>query len=216
VTRSASTSDRCAAVGRAVGRSLIYGMWNARVLGAWRVPATGPVILAVNHTHYVDGPVLMGLAPRPVHFLIKQEAFAGLLGVFLRAIGQLSVDRGAVDRAAVQGALRVLDEGKVLGIFPEGTRRGDFARLRAGLTYFAVRSGAPVVPVAVLGSTDTKGRLIHALPALRSRVDIVFGEPFQVGDGTGRRTRAALGDATVTVQERLTSHLKQAKQLTGR
>lgn len=216
MSRTVSTSDRRAAVGRGIGRALVGGLWNTRVLGAWRVPAGGPVILAVNHAHNVDGPMLMSLAPRPVHFLIKKEAFVGPAGVFLRGIAQLSVDRKAVDRTAVTQALQVLDEGKVLGIFPEGTRRGDFATLRAGLTYFAVRSGAPVVPVAVLGSTAAGGRLIPALPALRSRIDIVFGDPFRVGDGTGRRTRTALDDATVAVQERLTSHLKQARQLTGR
>ncbi|MBP0457793.1 lysophospholipid acyltransferase family protein [Streptomyces montanisoli] len=214
--RRNSASERGAAFGRGLGIGLINTLWNARVLGSWRVPAQGPVILAVNHSHNVDGPMLMGLAPRPVHFLIKKEAFAGPLGTFLRSIGQLSVDREAVDRSAVTDALGVLAEGKVLGIFPEGTRAGggDFGALRAGLTYFAVRSGAPVVPVAVLGSAERPGRLIRELPALRSRVDIVFGDPFEVP--SGRRTRAALDDATVRVQERLTSHLKTARQLTGR
>ena len=88
----------------------------------------------------------------------------------------------------------------MLGIFPEGTRgEGDFARLRAGLAYFAVRSGAPVVPVAVLGSARP-GRLVPALPPLRSRVDVVFGEAFDAGDGSGRRTRSALDAATVRIQ----------------
>jgi 1-acyl-sn-glycerol-3-phosphate acyltransferase len=187
------------------------------VLGAWRVPADGPVILAVNHSHNLDGPMLMGLAPRPVHFLIKKEAFVGLLGAFLRAIGQVRVDRTAADRAAITDALAILADGKVLGIFPEGTRAGgDFASLRAGLAYFAVRSGAPIVPVAVLGSADSRGRVISAAPPIRSRIDVVFGDPFEVGDGSGKRTRAVMDEATVRIQERLTSHLKTAKQVTGR
>nr|WSS61010.1 1-acyl-sn-glycerol-3-phosphate acyltransferase [Streptomyces sp. NBC_01177] len=208
---------RGAAVGRGIGIGLMYGLFKPRVLGAWRVPTTGPVILAVNHAHNLDGPMLMGTAPRPVHFLIKKEAFVGPLDPFLRGIGQLKVDRTTVDRNAITQALGVLDDGGVLGIFPEGTRgEGDFASLRAGLAYFAVRGGAPIVPVAVLGSTERRGRLISALPPLRSRVDVVFGDAFQAGDGSGRRTRKALDEATLRIQGELTAHLKNARRFTGR
>ncbi|MFJ8213473.1 lysophospholipid acyltransferase family protein [Streptomyces sp. NPDC096033] len=214
---SDTPSLKGAAVGRRIGIGLMYGLWKPRVLGAWKVPATGPVILAVNHAHNIDGPLVMGTAPRPLHFLIKKEAFVGPLGPFLEGIGQVKVDRSGTDRTAVTRALEVLGNGGALGIFPEGTRGdGDFASLRAGLAYFAVRSGAPIVPVAVLGSTDAKGRLVKGLPPLRSRVDIVFGSAFEAGDGTGRRTRTALDAATVRIQDRLTAHLADAKRLTGR
>ncbi|MFH8466910.1 lysophospholipid acyltransferase family protein [Streptomyces sp. NPDC017991] len=208
---------RRADVGRRIGVGLMYGLWKPRVLGAWRVPATGPAILAVNHSHMIDGPMVMGVAPRPTHFLIKKEAFVGPLDPFLLAIGQVKVDRTIADRTAITRALGVLDDGGVLGIFPEGTRgEGDFASLRAGLSYFAVRSGAPIVPVAVLGSTERRGRLIKGLPPLRSRVDVVFGDPFEAGDGSGRRTRKALDEATVRIQKQLSAHLENARRLTGR
>jgi 1-acyl-sn-glycerol-3-phosphate acyltransferase len=195
----------------------MYGLWKPRVLGAWRVPTTGPVILAVNHSHMIDGPMVMGVAPRPTHFLIKKEAFIGPLDPFLTGIGQVKVDRDTTDRTAITRALGVLDNGGVLGIFPEGTRgEGDFASLRAGLAYFAVRSGAPIVPVAVLGSSDRRGRLIKELPPLRSRVDVVFGEPFEAGDGSGRRTRTALDEATGRIQKQLAAHLENARRFTGR
>ncbi|MFC8586922.1 lysophospholipid acyltransferase family protein [Streptomyces sp. NPDC057217] len=225
-------SAKGAAVGRGIGIGLMYGLWKPRVLGAWRVPASGPVILAVNHAHNIDGPMLMGTAPRPVHFLIKKEAFVGPLGGFLEGIGQLKVDRDSTDRTAIANALGVLEQGGVLGIFPEGTRgEGDFASLRAGLAYFAVRAGAPIVPVAVLGSTDRRGRLVKALPPLRGRVDVVFGDAFEAQEGarspdkggggrraggSGRRTRKALDEATVRIQGRLTAHLENARRLTGR
>ncbi len=210
-------SERGAAVGRRIGIGLMYGLWRPRVLGAWRVPATGPAILAVNHSHNIDGPMLMGTAPRPVHFLIKKEAFVGPLDPFLLGIGQLKVDRSSADRTAISNALGVLETGGVLGIFPEGSRgEGDFASLRAGLAYFAVRSGAPIVPVAVLGSSERGGRLIRQLPPLRSKVDVVFGDAFEAGDAGGRRTRKALDEATVRIQERLTAHLVDARRLTGR
>lgn len=210
-------SERGAEVGRRIGVGLMYGLWKPRVLGAWKVPATGPVIYAVNHSHAIDGPMVMGVAPRPTHFLIKKEAFIGPLDPFLLAIGQVKVDRSGTDRTAITQALDVLSAGGVLGIFPEGTRgEGDFAALRAGLAYFAVRSGAAIVPVAVLGSSDRPGRLIKALPPLRSRVDVVFGDPFEAGDGSGRRTRKALDEATERIQKQLTTHLENARRLTGR
>ncbi|MGW2487089.1 lysophospholipid acyltransferase family protein [Streptomyces sp. NPDC001606] len=195
----------------------MYGLWKPRVFGAWKVPATGPLIFAVNHSHNIDGPMVMGVAPRPTHFLIKKEAFVGPLDPFLTGIGQLKVDRAAADRTAISQALGVLQAGGVLGIFPEGTRgEGDFASLRAGLAYFAVRGGAPIVPVAVLGSSERRGRLIKGLPPLRSRVDVVFGDPFEAGDGSGRRTRKALDEATERIQKQLTGHLENARRLTGR
>ncbi|WP_369043884.1 lysophospholipid acyltransferase family protein [Streptomyces sp. Midd1] len=210
-------SARGAEVGRRIGVGLMYGLWKPRVLGAWKLPATGPAILAVNHSHNIDGPMVMGVSPRPTHFLIKKEAFIGPLDPFLLGIGQLKVDRHTTDRTAITDALGVLTSGGVLGIFPEGTRGdGDFASLRAGLAYFAVRSGAPIVPVAVLGSSGRNSRLIRGLPPLRSRVNVVFGDPFEAGDGSGRRTRSALDEATGRIQKQLSAHLDHARRLTGR
>lgn len=209
-------SQRGAAVARGIGIGLMNGLWRPRVLGAWRIPALGPVILAGNHAHNIDGPMLIGTSPRPLHFLVKKEAFIGPLDPFLRAIGQIEIDRTGADRTAMAHALGVLERGGVLGIFPEGTRGvGDFAQLRTGLAYFALRSGAPVLPVAVLGSAR-KGRLVPALPPVRTRIDVVYGEPFDAGDGSGRRTRSALDAATVRIQDRLTAHLAEARRATGR
>lgn len=210
-------SERGAEIGRRIGVGLMYGLWRPRVLGAWKVPASGPVIFAPNHSHNLDGPMVIGVAPRASHFLVKKEAFIGPVGTFMVRTGQIAVDRTSTDRTAIARALGVLENGGVLGIFPEGTRgEGDFASLRAGLAYFAVRSGAPIVPVAVLGSSERRGRLIKGLPPLRSRVDVVFGDPFEAGDGSGRRTRKALDEATERIQKNLAAHLDHARRLTGR
>lgn len=222
--RAGVPGDAGAEFGRRIGVGLMRGLWRPRVLGAWRVPSAGPVILAGNHSHLLDGPMLMGMAPRPVHFLIKREAFVGPLDPFLRGIGQVRVDRSTVDRAAVTTALGILNRGAVLGIFPEGTRGGgDFRTLRAGLAYFAVRSGAPIVPVAVLGSAERRGRAVSALPPLRCRVDVVFGDPFAAQptppgvSGPARRGgRAALDAATTRIHQRLTAHLAEARRVTNR
>jgi 1-acyl-sn-glycerol-3-phosphate acyltransferase len=206
-----------AAVGRRIGIGLMYGFWRPRVLGAWRIPSAGPVILAGNHTSNLDGPMIIGTSPRPVHFLVKQEAFVGPFDPIMHGLGQVRVDRANADRVAIGNVLGVLAGGGVIGIFPEGTRSdGDFASLRAGLAYFAVRSGALVVPVAVLGGEGRRSRVIPGVPPLRSRVDVVYGDAFEAGDGTGRRTRKALDEATTRIQERLSGHLKTARRLTGR
>ncbi|WP_062215047.1 1-acyl-sn-glycerol-3-phosphate acyltransferase [Streptomyces sp. NBRC 109706] len=209
---------RGAVAGRRLALGVVHTVWRPRVLGAWRMPPAGPLILAVNHTHNVDGPVLLGSSPRPVRFLVKREAFVGPLGSFLRGIGQLSVARGEIDLGAVRGALRVLDEGEVLGVFPEGTRgQGDFASVRGGVAYFALRTGAPIQPVAVLGGAERASRLVPALPPLRGRLDVVFGEPFTVAaPGGSRRGRAALDEATTVIQRRLAAHLREARHATGR
>ncbi|MER5435938.1 lysophospholipid acyltransferase family protein [Streptomyces sp. NPDC002588] len=210
-------SEKGAEIGRRIGVGLMYGLWRPRVLGSWKVPASGPVIFAPNHSHNLDGPMVIGVAPRASHFLVKKEAFVGPVGTFMVRTGQIAVDRASTDRTAIARALGVLENGGVLGIFPEGTRgEGDFASLRAGLAYFAVRSGAPIVPIAVLGSSERRGRLIKGLPPLRSRVDVVFGDPFEAGDGSGRRTRKALDEATERIQKQLAAHLEHARRLTGR
>lgn len=162
-------------------RQLLCG-WLCRLLGRIeltgleRVPDTGPAILAVNHTSFLDGPVLFGLLQRPVSFLVKAEAFEparGLAGNVLRAAGQLPVHRYQLDPAPVRYALALLRRGGILGMFPEGSRGIGLAdRIRPGVGYFAVKTGAPVLPVAVLGS----GRLVRAA---RPRVGVRIGAPIR-------------------------------------
>lgn len=148
-----------------------------QVSGLERVPATGPVILAVNHTSAMDGPLLFGLLDRPVSFLVKAEAFepvAGLTGQFLRSAAQLPVRRYQIDPAPVRYGLAVLGQGGVLGMFPEGSRGAGLAHaVRPGVGYFAVKTGAPVLPVAVLGS----GATVRTLG--RPPVRIRFGTPLR-------------------------------------
>jgi 1-acyl-sn-glycerol-3-phosphate acyltransferase len=209
-------TTRGAAVGRLIGTAVARGGWRVRILGEWRVPAQGPVILAANHSNFLDGPLLLGAAPRPVHFLIKREFFRFPLGLLLNGVGQIPISRDSADRAAITQALGVLEGGGAVGVFPEGTRSagGNFEQVRGGLTYLALRSGAPVVPVAVFG-TGSRGSSILSLPRFRGRIDVVFGEPFQAGDGSGRRTRTALREAGERVQQRLADHLLRARGMLG-
>jgi 1-acyl-sn-glycerol-3-phosphate acyltransferase len=135
------------------------------------------VILATNHQSFMDGPLLFGFVNRVVSCLVKAEAFAplsGKLGRILISGAQIPVLRGEVDAAPVRLALRLLDAGGVLGIFPEGTRGdGRADRSMAGAGYFALRTGAAVVPVAIHGSAH----LMHRGGIARPRVRMTFGEP---------------------------------------
>ena len=134
-------------------QSLVRGWWDVELHGTEHVPAEGPVVMAANHVGWLDGPLLAILSPRPVHALTKREMFAGPMGTFLRAAGQIPLDRWHVDLAAIRTALRVLAEGRAVGVFPEGARgAGDMRATRPGAAYLALVSGAPVVPVSFLGT----------------------------------------------------------------
>lgn len=180
-------------------------LYRVKITGAENVPKTGPVILAPNHTGFLDAPLLMGTCPRPVHTLAKKELFKGPLGWLLHAVGQIPLDRHDPSRSMIKSGIGVLDAGRILVVFPEGTRgAGDFSELRTGLAWFALRSGAPVVPVVFAG-TGSRGRTLGAMPGLRSRVEIVFGPPVTLPTGGGR-TRSALDAATEQLREALVAH----------
>ena len=120
--------DRFFRTFRPSGRAALRTLWRVRNHGTHHLPERGPVILASNHVGLMDGPLLAIFCPRPVHALTKREMFDGRTGHGLRAVGQIPLDRTEVDPAAVKTCLRVLDQGKVVGIYPEGARgAGDFA-----------------------------------------------------------------------------------------
>ena len=198
---------------RWVGRFLARVVWDTHVTGAERVPRTGPVVLAANHITLLDGPLLIGVAPRPLHILVKTELFRGPLGVVLRAAGQIPVDRHA-GRPALQSALGVLRRGGAVGIFPEGTRgRGTVEQVRAGAAWLAVHGGAPVVPVAILGTRRT-GESTHGLPGLRRDLVVEFGEPIDVGLA-GVSRRVAIDHAAGAVRDAMSALLASAQERTG-
>ena len=150
-----------------LGRRLTRLAGRVSVQGLANVPASGPVILAVNHRSFMDGPVLFGLVDRPVSFLVKAEAFLPGVQRILIDGAQIPVRRERLDPAPVRLALRVLDTGGVLGIFPEGTRGdGRVRQARPGVGYFAVKTGAAVVPVAIHGSAQLTRRRQWRRPAV--------------------------------------------------
>jgi 1-acyl-sn-glycerol-3-phosphate acyltransferase len=197
---------------RVVGRSVIRLALDVRVGHPDRVPSSGPVLLAGNHRGFLDGPLVAAFVPRQASFLAKSELFRGWLVRPLGWLGQIPVDRGRPDREALRRAGEVLRRGGVLGMFPEGTRGvGELETVQHGIAYVALRApGVPIVPVACLGTERAlpKGR---RLPRWRSRVDIVFGEPFTVAAPANPRARSAVAAAAEEIRVALAAHVAAAE-----
>jgi 1-acyl-sn-glycerol-3-phosphate acyltransferase len=172
-------------VTHAVVNPVARAIWRPTVEGMENVPSTGPVIVASNHVSFADSLVIPIVAPRKVVFLAKQDYFTGtgpkgaLQRAWFTGIGMVPVDRDDSKSAlaSLDVALDVLKQGEAFGIYPEGTRSRDgrLYRGRTGIAHLALTSGAPVVPVGLVGTQDLQpvGR---RLPRLAD-VTVRFGEP---------------------------------------
>ena len=168
-------------------------LFRPKVKGLRHVPGTGPVIIASNHLSFSDSIFMPLVVPRKVTFLAKSEYFTspGPKGLLKKltfiALGQVPVDRsgGRRSEAALITGLKVLAEGKCLGIYPEGTRSPD-GRLykgRTGIARLAIESGAPIIPVAMF-NTEKIQPTGTVMPKVM-RVEMIFGEPMYFeGDST--------------------------------
>jgi 1-acyl-sn-glycerol-3-phosphate acyltransferase len=201
--------------GRFVLAAVIRTWWDLEIHGADNVPETGPVVMAANHVGWLDGPTLAICAPRPVHALTKQEMFDGPLGHLLKAAGQIELDRFHVDMSAIRVAVKTLHEGRVVGVFPEGRRGpGDMASPRAGAAYLALVTGAPVVPVAFLG-TRMPGGTDGSVPPRGTRLAMTFGEPVDLGSKAWPRTQQDMADAAASVTDAIVQTIRTAETVTG-
>ena len=162
-------------------RSLFWLFGRLRVEGLENVPAAGGVILAPNHVSYADPPLVgAALAFRPTWYMAKQELFEiPILGRLIRRTRAFPVRRGTADREALRRAVELLQAGEVITIFPEGERSktGELQAPELGMAMIARRSGAPVVPVAVIGSDRLLPR--GALLPRFCRVTVRFGTPLR-------------------------------------
>lgn len=202
---------RRARYGRHVGQVLFHTVYRGRALHQGRVPSEGPVILVANHAAFLDGPLAFSLAPRPVSFLVKQEAFKGAFGWVLRSVGQIPIDRTVGDRAALTTAAAVLEQGGAVGVFPEGTRRaGDVDEVNQGATWIALRTGARVVPVAIHG-TRVPTRSADGWPPPRSVLTVDFGMPFRLTVDPSLPGRDRLRQATAQLRDALASHVQVSR-----
>jgi len=186
-------------------------LFQPAVEGRAHVPRRGPVILAANHISFIDSVVIPLVTPRPVSFLAKEEYFQrpGVKGYLARTaltgINAIPVPRGGhrAAQAALQVALGVLAEGRAFGIHPEGSRSRDgrLYRGRTGVAWLALTSGAPVVPVAVLGTDRVQP--VGARWPRPGRVTVRFGEPLRFAAETGKPAGAQRRTVTDEILARI-------------
>ena len=190
-------------------------VWRPTVEGLDNVPRTGPVIVASNHLSFADSMVIPFVTPRKVAFLAKEDYFtgSGVKGTLVRAwfegIGMVPVDRDDTKAAiaSLEIALDILGRGEAFGIYPEGTRSRDgrLYRGRTGVAHLALTSGAPVVPVGLVG-TEHIQPVGTTVPRL-AEVTVRFGEPLSFGDAYADmppgRARREVTDAVMAAIQQL-------------
>ena len=204
-------ADRFYSAMRGTLSGLLRVAFRLQIDGRENIPKRGAVILAPNHRSLIDIPVAAATTRRKVWFMGKEELFRSKLSaLFLRNLGAFPVKRGRPDRAPLQRALALLAVGEVVGIFPEGTRRplARFEELEEGFAYVALKSGAPIVPVAISGT-----EAVFPPGGKRPRfvkIRVAIGDPFRVGERhSGVLPRARVREATVEAQQRFLELMKR-------
>ena len=196
-------------------------LWcRVQVTGLEHVPRHGPVLLASNHQSFADSVVIPVVVPRRVRFLAKEDYFTGTGAMgwcnrtFFTATGAVGVPRGAhVDaKASLDVALGVLEAGDAFGIYPEGTRSRDgrLYRGKTGVAWLSLTSGAPIIPVGLVGTE--RAQPIGTKVLRPHRIIVRFAPPVLPADyehlrSLGQRRRAMTDDvmaavAAMTGQER--------------
>ncbi len=190
-------------------------MFRPQVEGAEHIPGDGPVILAGNHLTFIDSIVLPVVTKRQVFFIGKDEYVTGkglkgrLMAWFFTGVGMIPVDRDGASGgvAALMTGRRILEEGRIFGIYPEGTRSPDgrLYRGRTGIARLTLMTGAPVVPFAMIG-TDKLQPGGRGIPR-PGRVTVRFGEPMEFSRYEGmdrdRYVLRAVTDSVMTEVMRL-------------
>ena len=209
-------SHRLVRLLRPLARAWFRRKYEVREYGVELVQRRGAFIIAPNHIGLLDGPLLGAFCPRPVHALTKKEMFEGRTGFALRAVGQIPLSRHEVDPSAVKDCLKVLRDGGVVAIYPEGTRgSGEVRRIHAGAAYLALVTGSPVIPVAVFGTREPGGG-IDSVPGKGARFDLAYGPPVYLDKQPWPRRKEDVRRATETLRNRLRDHVLDAMSITGR
>jgi 1-acyl-sn-glycerol-3-phosphate acyltransferase len=155
---------------------LVRAMYRLEVVGADRLPAAGPMIIAPNHDSVLDGIDLGAAISRELRFLGKAELWQSrLLGWVLDGLGAVGIKRGCGDHLALARMRRALEAGQTVAIFPQGSVRGDRVWHR-GAARLALVTGTPLVPVRLVGTAHALSRDRIGFPRLR----VIFGEPIKV------------------------------------
>lgn len=150
--------------------NVVYSLlFRIRVIGKENIPEHGGVLLCSNHISNFDPPLVGIRLKRKVHFMAKAELFQiPVLGLIISKIGAFPVKRGGVSKETIKGTLNLLRDGNVLGIFPEGSRKNPGVG-KKGAAMFALKSGAAVVPTAIIGDYKVFGRMT-----------VIYGKPLDL------------------------------------
>ncbi|UCB56663.1 MAG: 1-acyl-sn-glycerol-3-phosphate acyltransferase [Candidatus Omnitrophota bacterium] len=153
-------------------------LFRIQVFGRENIPSNGGFILAGNHASYLDPPALAVACPRQVYFLAKEELFVGLFGRLITKLHAFPVKGQPGELIALRRAIKELQSGRVLLVFPEGRRTadGEFDRPRPGVGFLAVRAGVPIVPAFIEGSN--RALPVHSKFIRPVKIRVYFGRPF--------------------------------------
>jgi 1-acyl-sn-glycerol-3-phosphate acyltransferase len=194
---------------------IIRTLWRVHLHGAENVPRAGGVILAANHIGILDGPLLVAVSRRLCFAMAKHELFTGVSGAIFSHVGQIAVNRRVVDKRAISRSIQVLRAGKILAVFPEGVRgAGEMTFAKGGAAYLALVTGAPIVPVAILGSREA-GQSTGQMPHRRAPIHVVYGEPIHLPESSWPRRKAVVAELTEQLRRQLAEHIIVAQALTG-
>ena len=176
-------------------RRALERWFRLRAEGLQHLPAHGPYIVAANHHNYLDGVVLAVTVPQPISFLVMPRVYRAspLHPPFHRHLGSIPINLARPDVGALRRALRALDAGRVVGIFPEGpfSVRGRLEPGLPGVALLALRSGAPVVPAGISGTYEALAARPLRLPR-RHPIVVRFAPPRRFApDGAGPRSARA-------------------------
>jgi 1-acyl-sn-glycerol-3-phosphate acyltransferase len=154
-------------------------LWRVKIVGLEHVPTAGGVILAPSHRSMTDIPFAALVTKRRIRFMGKSSLFGvPVLGTLFKWLGGIPVERDGTDRKAVRESMAMLANGEVLCVYPEGTRkRGPKIQpLQPGAAYFALRSGAPIIPIGIAGAEEILRTSDDPFPRF-GRVTMVIGPP---------------------------------------
>ena len=161
---------------RVIASFLIRLLFHPKVKGLENIPKTGRIVLAGNHTRFLDPVMLVGIVKRPIHFLAKKELFDGCLSFLVKGMGCVPVNRKIHDKSALNSAIDYLNKDLCVGIFPEGTINKTTDKVilpfKIGAVKMASETNSKIVPFIITGKYRIIGR----------RVTLEFLKPISVSD----------------------------------
>ena len=159
---------------RPIIKGLFMFLYRPTIIGGENIPKNGSVVVCGNHTHNWDSPLLICSTKRTIHFLAKDELFKGIGKYFFKSMACIPVNRRQKDHNALESAVNVLKEDKLIGIFPEGTfnRTSDIVMpFKYGAVSMASKTNSTIVPFSITG----KYKLFK-----KNSIKICFGKPYKI------------------------------------